>query len=355
LGIPLQLAPFESRLIRLHQEKEARPQAADTNDLTVPKSCWPLKVIAGGQWAIAAQQPNAIRFGIFRFGLDVEDEGIRQNWQNGKIGSNWPEVEAKTLIDQFDDLAGAKKLALPLKFSQTFGTPIRLELSYPLVCWYQTSFEIEELPAACRLRMDASAIQGDYTIYLNGHEITASDFKAGREYDSCNRSCEVRPLLLKGRNTLVVRVEARHDWDGLTDPLYLVGDFGVYTNSNGQKVMGKAPELAELSGKPPPGYPYYAGTLLFKKIINLDVLPERPEFELTFEDWDAQLHECVEVLLNGQSLGVKPWTPYRWLGDRNLLKVGENQLEVRVTNTLVSLLEGRYFDYATHSLLKVDD
>jgi hypothetical protein len=44
------------------------------------------------------------------------------------------------------------------------------------------------------------------------------------------------------------------------------------------------------------------------------------------------------VLVNGQSAGVRLWAPYQ-IEVTNLLKPGENTLELRVANTLVNLLE----------------
>jgi hypothetical protein len=352
--IGLQLAPFQSRLIQLSLESAAKSTIGAGKAPSKANSPWKLWVKAFEQrWKVSALQPNAARFGTFGFSLDLENEGLKNGWQAGKAGFDWPQVEAKTLIDQFADLARTQKLALPLKFRQTFGTPIKVSLAYPLICWYRTSFEIEELPPEpCRLRMDASAIQGTSSIYLNGKAVLASEFRPERAYDICNRSCEVSSFLQKGQNTLVVRVEATQDWNGLVDPLYLVGAFGVYANPAGQLIIGQAPQTAALNSQPQPGFPYYAGTLSFRTVIQLDTLPTASELELNFEDWDANLHDCVEVLINGQSLGVKPWSPYIWLGNRDWLEAGENRLEVRITNTLVGLFEGRYFDYPSHQLLK---
>jgi hypothetical protein len=268
-------------------------------------------------------------------------------------------VEAKTLIDQLDDLAGIGRLALPLKFRQTFGTPIQTSLDYPLTCWYQTAFELAEVSGDCRLRMDAEAIQGGFSIYLNGKELDATGFQPLREYDSANRSCQVGPLLVKGLNRLVVRVEAQHDWDGLTDPLYLVGNFGVFSNPAGQPLLAAAPQTAHLNGKIQPGFPYYAGTLAFKKTIQNTIQFETGmaglALKLRFEDLDPELHDCVEVLLNGVSLGVRAWSPYAWTIDPALAEPGSNALEVRVSNSLAPLLEGKYFDYPSHSLLPVTE
>ena len=46
----------------------------------------------------------------------------------------------------------------------------------------------------------------------------------------------------------------------------------------------------------------------------------------------------LEVLVNGQSAGVRLWAPYQ-TEITNLLKSGENVIEMRVANTLVNLLE----------------
>ncbi|WP_028549768.1 hypothetical protein [Paenibacillus sp. UNC451MF] len=52
---------------------------------------------------------------------------------------------------------------------------------------------------------------------------------------------------------------------------------------------------------------------------------------------------------------IGPWSPYRWTGSSNLLRKGANQVEVKVTNTLSGLLEGKYFDYASHTLQPVNN
>jgi hypothetical protein len=46
----------------------------------------------------------------------------------------------------------------------------------------------------------------------------------------------------------------------------------------------------------------------------------------------------VEVIVNGKSAGVRLWAPYQ-MEITDLLKSGENTIEMRVANTLVNLLE----------------
>jgi hypothetical protein len=100
-----------------------------------------------------------------------------------------------------------------------------------------------------------------------------------------------------------------------------------------------------------PGYPYYAGVWSFRKSFELDELPEADRLALSFRDWAP--HDPVEVLLNGESLGVRLWSPYTWEADASLLRQGVNELEVRVTSTLIGLLEGKYFDYIQHKVESV--
>jgi hypothetical protein len=49
--------------------------------------------------------------------------------------------------------------------------------------------------------------------------------------------------------------------------------------------------------------------------------------------------DVCEVSVNGSASLVAPWAPYRFdVG--GLLKPGKNTLEIRVTNTLINVLEG---------------
>jgi hypothetical protein len=172
-------------------------------------------------------------------------------------------------------------------------------------------------------------------------------------YDHSNLVCDVLPLLKKGENLLRIEVEVEHDWDGVVDAVYLLGDFGVVFNVEGNPVLTDAAVHSTIKPGPYESYPYYAGTLSFTRRINLERLAEEEDFVLRFTDLDPDVHDCMEVLVNGQSLGVRAWTPYEWEGKSSVLHSGENQLEIKVTNTLIGLLEGKYFDYREHKLHEV--
>ncbi len=349
--VPLHFEPYQSLLIRFARRPLMDKHTAAERGKTPDSSeNWQIVVDASQAWEIVPEKSNVLRFGTFQFQLDSAQNGIRERWHAAENEVDWPEVQTKTVIDQCADIARSQNM--PVRFTQSFGSPMDIGLAYPLSCWYRASFTVEDLPEDCHLLMDGSAISGEYVIYLNGHALTGGDFQPEFRYDHNNRARPVNPWLREGQNSLVVNVQANRDWDGLVDPLYLTGSFGVRFDAEGRPILARAPRFTSLHGGVHGGYPYFSGTLRLKREIAVTDIPAR-EFELGFENWDPHFHECAEVLVNGRSIGVRPWTPYRWKGSSETLRIGENTLEVRVTNTLSSMLEGKYFDYASHDLKDV--
>ncbi len=313
---------------------------------------WGAQLDAQLEWKLRAMQDNILRFGTFHFALDSENVGSGLHWYEGQKGENWPLVEVRPFINQCADVAS--KQTLPLQFKQSFGSPMHSSPAYPLRCWYQTTFLVEQLPPTCKLVMDEDAIGGSYTLYLNGREIPSQDFMPISLHGYRQQRVDVQSFLKQGMNSLVVRVEVQRDEDGVRDPLYLSGPFGVSFDAQGVPTIVNAPEIGKLKSGIQEGYPYYAGTLSFTREISLETLPREQTFVLAPEGWNSSMRNCVEVLLNGHTLGVCCWSPYRWSGESSLLREGINSVEVRVTNTLSGMLEGSYFDEDSHQIVPVD-
>jgi hypothetical protein len=53
----------------------------------------------------------------------------------------------------------------------------------------------------------------------------------------------------------------------------------------------------------------------------------------------GQVGDIAEVALNGTTLGSRAWAPYVWAIDQ-ICQAGQNQLEVRVTNSTANRMEG---------------
>src|SRR5690625_6064037 len=90
----------------------------------------------------------------------------------------------------------------------------------------------------------------------------------------------------------------------------MMGDFGIEFDRALRPVMTELPSHAQSIVGPYKGLPYYAGTVLCRKTINLEKVPHTNKFLLNF-DKVKDFHECAEVIVNGHSLGVKAWSPYQ--------------------------------------------
>lgn len=329
--VSLKFAPYESVLL------ECVPQTATEAGNEMEDSFDRIEPSAGGPWTVRHQEKNIIRFGTFRLTLTPDNEDSPSTL-----------VRAKTFIDQCMDICNDQ--SIPLSFHQTFGTPMKVGVSYPIRCVYAMTFHVDALPSVCDLVMDEGAIRGDYILYVNHHPISPRDFRSDFLYDHMNVAVSVDHLLREGENEIRVELTVANDWDGVVDPLYLRGNFGVSFNSDEVPSITLQPTIGTLHGGPHEGYPYYSGTLAFEKTFELDSLPTTSKFTLLFSDWDPNFHDCAEVRVNGRTLGTRVWSPYCWIGESSQLNSGTNTIEVRVTNTLVQTLEGRYFDYVNHEL-----
>lgn len=349
-SVLLTFAPYEAHLLHIRFDTSRQGMDAKDDPQTSVEQPYPLVLDSEQSWNMSAIQDNLLRFGAFRLVLDRENQGWQNGWQHGIEGEQWFDVEAQPFINQ---CAAITAPDLPLQFQQTFGTPVHTAIKYPVVCWYQATCLIEELPATCQFIMDEDAIGGNYTLYLNGHQLPAQDFTKGEKHGYPQQLCDIRQYLKSGVNTLVVRVEVSKASDGVRDPLYFSGPFGITFDQANGAVMGIAPRQGKPHDVLQKGYPYYAGTFSFVRNYFLEELPATDTFELVVPTWIDTMRDCVEVFVNGRSLGVCSWSPYRWQGRTQLLRIGPNIFEVRVTNTINGMLEGTYFDEQQHRIAPV--
>ncbi|ULL14933.1 hypothetical protein DVH26_11075 [Paenibacillus sp. H1-7] len=339
-SLPVLLGSYESKLFSI--TRDGKPT------VIVESKPWNLTVDASETtlWKMHTDEDNAVRLDAFRIAIQgVSDSGS----EAGGIGEP---VQVKTFIDQCADLAASTKL--PVQMSQLFGTPMRIRLAYPIQARYTTTIVVEQSLDKVHLVMDQGALSGDGAIVINGHRLLKSELVRSRLYDYMNVGCDITPYIQTGVNEIAVEVTIEHDWNGLIDALYITGDFQTGFDAEQRPVLKRqVVQEQPLSASPFPGYPYFAGTMSFSRELQLDALPAEDSFELTFEGLDSEFHDVAEVLVNGISLGARTWMPYRFRGQTSMLAGGTNRIEVRVTNTLIGLLEGKYFDYAKHELKPV--
>ena len=328
-SLTLAFAPYESHCIELVRDTvvtgPAKEPAEELPVLTVETN-EPMKVrIEGG---------NILRFEYFDFSVD---------------GESWQRTDVKTAIEQF---AGTKSLSgKQIQYEGMFGTPRVLSPAYPLRLYYRTEFLAEVLPSQIRLLMDAGSIVGDYTILINGTLLEQKLWKKVFINDQHNIQQDVSAYIRPGLNSIEIQVLAEHDACGVRDPLYLSGDFGVREDEF-RPVLVSMPERVQYTDHYIKGFPYYSGTFYYETVISVSPgMGQRPCM-LEF-DFGNSRFDCMEVLVNGRSLDVRAFTPYRWKVPEGVLAEGENRLELRVTNTLANMLDGTYFDYEKHEIVRI--
>ena len=321
------LRAYESRLLRFIKNGSRQQQCGGN---TLPEK---LIVNTSEPMPVAIEGGNIFRLEEFRISRD---------------GEEWFEVPVKTFIEQCADRSCLRPE--DYQFTGAFGIPKKITIHYPLTVTYKTGFEASVVPTACSLLMDRGAVKDTWRMTLNGREIKRETFQSVFVNDQNNMMADIAPFLKLGWNELTVEVTLTKDSDGIRDPLYLYGDFGVSEeNAPGRRALVSKPDSAAFTLDYIRGFPYYSGTFTFRTVLDVKEVPEQFELELDKKD---QCHECLELTVNGVSAGVRAFSPYTWHGSGAMLRRGENQIEIRLTNTLAPMLDGTWFDYERHCLVK---
>lgn len=155
-------------------------------------------------------------------------------------------------------------------------------------------------------------------------------------YDQNNLMCDVAEWLAEGENTLEIEVTAWKDWHGLSDPVYLLGRFGVDRDCVTAKGEG--------------GYPYYSG----KRWYSVELALPKEAVTLALPE-NAGCFECVGLQVDGKELGTRAFLPYEWNVPADPQRCPVSQITVTVDNTLINMLEGRRYDYTRRIPVSVWD
>jgi hypothetical protein len=263
-------------------------------------------------YAFRTEEPNALLIGAWKMRMLEGEDG--------------PGFEAPDFDDSrwLDVTNGAWEMQLPAE---------RDEATYPVTVQYRTSFQVNALPEDPRLMIDG--FRGEhYRLFLNGREVTDT---GTRSYlDAEIREVDIRPFLREGRNVVALALVVNKRTEGLLDLLKILGTFALEGDAETGYAIGAPRTEMSIGDWTARGYPFFSGTGVYTGEVDV---PEGylGESRLVLE---ADLGEDVlEVRVNGSEGRVAPWHPYR-LDVTDLIKPGRNTVELRVTNTLINLLEG---------------
>lgn len=263
----------------------------------------PLKEISiGDPFEWEAEGDNVLAIGHYKMTVEDSEDFLTADYDD----SDWLEVEM-----------GPWEPQLPYE---------RDERTYPVPLWYRAEFEVRDLPANPRLMIDGFSGTA-HRLFVNGHEIKDE----GRRSYLDAEIKEVDVPLKEGRNVVAVRLVANRQTDGMLDLLKIIGDFAVEDGA-----IVSAPGQASVGDWTQQGYPFYSGTGIYRATVDLPT-----EYVGTGRVWlEADCDEDVlEVSVNGGEPKIAPWHPYR-LDVTEDLREGENTVEIKVTNTLINILEG---------------
>ncbi|MCL2832986.1 MAG: hypothetical protein FWD78_07445 [Treponema sp.] len=236
-----------------------------------------------------------------------------------------------------------------VKFSDSFGIPQNISVNYPIDIKYHFKFNIDSelfpsgVQPKIKLLRDRMGIMGKFKMFLNNKQINQNAWKPYRLYDQNNIAADIANYLKPGVNNLCIKLTASQDWHGVSDPMYLIGNFGVLKRKDGF-VIAAVPVKTKVSAKAADGFSFYSGKFFFETRINA-VNPGNYESFTIELPQKYQIYECVQIAVNGRDLGVRAFSPYVWQGQASLLKNGPNAVKLTIANTLGNMFEASYFDY----------
>jgi hypothetical protein len=213
----------------------------------------------------------------------------------------------------------------------SYQLPAEPDTAYPIPVWYRISFQADYLPPKLNLIVDGFA-GSEWSLFVNGEQVTSTPVRS--QVDGQMKAVDITQYICAGENLIALRLVVTNPTDGLLDLLKLTGDFSLTRPDDGRYCL-TAPRT---SLQPQPwthqGYPHFSGRAVYRRRFELPAsfVDQRVFVEPEMQD------DVLEVLVNGQSAGVRLWAPYQ-IEITSLLKSGENTLELRVANTLVNLLE----------------
>jgi hypothetical protein len=275
----------------------------------------------------------------FAFGLDDDNVLCISKWQMS-VGEG-DGYEAGYHISEYDDSGwlsvtlGAWEMQLPQE---------RDHATYPVTLWYRTAFEVKRLPENTRLLIDGFSGRS-HRLFINGQEVLDKGRRS--KLDAEIREVDIQPYMSVGRNTVAVQLIVTKRTDGILDLLKIVGNFALEESADGYVIVEK-PGSIRVGDWTKQGYPFYSGTGVYTTEMNI---PNKYLGGKLFLEIDCG-EDVAEVIVNGRESIVQPWHPYR-IDITDHVQTGKNTLQIRITNTLINILEAVQKESGLFSVPKI--
>ena len=260
----------------------------------------------------------------YKFEIEGDNVLCINNW---KMGTDVPDAENKFYKAEFDDSSwlnvtmGAWEMQLPQERDKEF---------YPVTLLYRSSFKVNKIPSSLRLLIDGFS-GSSYKLYINGNEIKDNGKRSS--LDAEIKEVDIRSFVKEGENLVAVKLIAERRTDGILDLLKLVGNFALSGSDKEYIITGQSDKI-KVGDWTKQGYPFYSGTGIYSKEINI---PEKYMDGKLFLRADCG-EDVLEISINGNEPVIVPWHPYK-VDITGMVKPGSNTITIKVTNTLINILE----------------
>ncbi|HAE87813.1 TPA: hypothetical protein DCG86_07295 [Candidatus Marinimicrobia bacterium] len=206
----------------------------------------------------------------------------------------------------------------------------RDEESFPQTVWYRAQFLINDMPSRTSLLIDGFS-GSSYKLYINGKRVTDPGKRS--TLDAEIKEVNIHSFVKPGENLIAVQLVVQRRTDGLLDMLKIIGNFAL-DKQEGQYVIAAPNKEIRVGDWCPQGYPYYSGTGIYSVSVNIPETYCQGKLFLNVECGE----DVLEVQVNQHEPIILPWHPYH-VDITDLVKPGKNYFNLKVTNTLINVLE----------------
>lgn len=196
--------------------------------------------------------------------------------------------------------------------------------------WVRARFRLDYRPQSLAVVGERGVVS---ELRLNG-EALASAPRRSAYFDECSLEWDIAGQARAGENEIVARLDIpAAEWLAwyarpTLGCFFLTGDFAVLDER-----LQAQPAVLTLGSWADQGFPYYSGAAIYEQDLELSAAQLAGGAWLWAELWGGVL----EVAVNGQTLAVRPWPPYR-VDISAATRPGVNRLALTVTNTIANLM-----------------
>jgi len=270
----------------------------------------PLKL--GEKWGFATDRYNALLLAKWKVAVDYDNDGFNA----GYASKDFDDREWLTFK------MGAWEMQLPTEWD-----PKR----YPVNLWYRAYYDIEQVPDNISLLVDGFKGK-EHDIFINGRRV--EDKPVRSELDAEIGEINIKDYVIQGKNTVAIRLLVSKKTDGILDLLKIIGDFALKPFDGGYAITRPIAEIS-IGDWTKQGYPYFSGTAQYEQDVFIDDNYINDVLKLKVDCGT----DVIELYINGQNVGLRPWHPYEF-DITSYVQPGLNKITLKVTNTLINILEG---------------